>query len=439
MTDVFSRLKENRFSDSAVGVCSVCSSHPLVIEAAVLLAGRTGKPFLIEATANQVNQYGGYTGLVPDAFIALVYRLCAENNVDQELVVLGGDHLGPYPWRGLPAEQAMQEAERLVREFVRAGAGKIHLDASMPLADDSGGVLDRAVAAARAVQLCRAAEEESRLCQRVPPVYVIGTEVPVPGGEATAGTAETAPAPTRPEDFSDTVSLYRRLFHEAGLDDAWSRVIAVVVQPGIDFDALHIHPYRHDRAARLSGALAEAPGLVFEGHSTDYQSTGALRALVEDGFAILKAGPELTFALREALFGLETIEQVLSGGKAGVSRLSAAVFETMQEKPQSWKGYYPEGDRLAFCMTYGYSDRMRYYWHEPRVADAVRKLLDSLDRVAIPPQLISQFVPHVGPVEDLPRAARSAKELLLRSVQARLLRYTQACTPAASRSAEVPA
>jgi D-tagatose-1,6-bisphosphate aldolase subunit GatZ/KbaZ len=437
VTDVFSRLRENRSSDIAVGVCSVCSSHPLVIEAAVRLAGRTGKPFLIEATANQVNQYGGYTGLVPDAFIALVNRLCAENDVDQELVVLGGDHLGPYPWRGMPVALAMREAERLVREFVRAGARKIHLDASMPLADDSGGALERAVAAGRAVRLCRAAEEESRLCQRVPPVYVIGTEVPVPGGEATAGTAGTAPAPTRPEDFRDTVSLHRQLFHEAGLDDAWSRVIAVVVQPGIDFDALRIHPYRHDPAARLVGALADAPGLVFEGHSTDYQSTGALRALVEDGFAILKVGPELTFALREALFGLEAIEDVLSGGKVGASRLRTTVFETMQEKPQGWKGYYPEGDRLAFYMTYGYSDRMRYYWSEPRVVDAVRKLLGSLDRVPIPPQLISQFIPHIGPVEDLPRAARSPKELLLRAVQTRLLRYIRACTPEASRRAEV--
>ena len=88
-------------------------------------------------------------------------------------------------------------------------------------------------------------------------------------------------------------------------------------------------------------------------------------------------------------------------------------------------------------MTYGYSDRMRYYWSEPRVVDAVRKLLGSLDRVPIPPQLISQFIPHIGPVEDLPRAARSPKELLLRAVQTRLLRYIRACTPEASRRAEV--
>ncbi len=398
------------------------------------LAGREGKPFLIEATANQVNQYGGYTGLVPDDFVALVNRLCTHYDVDPGLVVLGGDHLGPYPWRGMPAEHAMLEAERLVRLFVRAGARKIHLDASMPLAGDSGTALDRGVAASRAVGLCRAAEEESRLCGNIPPVYVIGTEVPVPGGEATAGAAGTAPVPTRPEDFRETVSLHRQLFHEAGLEDAWSRVIAVVVQPGIDFDALTIHPYRPDPAARLVRALAEVPGLVFEGHSTDYQSTSALRALVEDGFAILKVGPELTFTLREALFGLDAIEEALSDGSAGASRLRATVLKAMREKPQSWKGYYPEGDLLPFCMIYGYSDRMRYYWDEPGVAGGVQKLLGRLDRVVIPPQLISQFVPHLGPVEDLTQAARSPKELLLGAIEARLDRYLSACTP--SRKAE---
>ena len=51
--------------------------------------------------------------------------------------------------------------------------------------------------------------------------------------------------------------------------------------------------------------------MVFEAHSTDYQTAGALRALVEDRWAILKVGPALTFALREALFALSAIEEEL--------------------------------------------------------------------------------------------------------------------------------
>ena len=51
------------------GLYSVCSAHPLVIEATFRHVLRTGAPFaLIEATSNQVNQDGGYTGMRPAAF-----------------------------------------------------------------------------------------------------------------------------------------------------------------------------------------------------------------------------------------------------------------------------------------------------------------------------------------------------------------------------------
>ena len=138
VSDVLSALKESRRRGVSTGLCSVCSSHPFVIEAAIRLARRTGKAFLVEATANQVNQDGGYTGLTPDAFKAMVTRRCSEHATDPDLVVLGGDHLGPYPWRGMNEAAAMEKAEILVRQFVRAGARKIHLDASMALSDDAG-------------------------------------------------------------------------------------------------------------------------------------------------------------------------------------------------------------------------------------------------------------------------------------------------------------
>ena len=51
-----------------VGIYSVCSAHPLVLEAALRLPARTGGLALIEATSNQVNQDGGYTGMRPADF-----------------------------------------------------------------------------------------------------------------------------------------------------------------------------------------------------------------------------------------------------------------------------------------------------------------------------------------------------------------------------------
>ena len=45
------------------GICSVCSAHPMVLEACIDRAIADGSPLLVEATCNQVNQEGGYTGM----------------------------------------------------------------------------------------------------------------------------------------------------------------------------------------------------------------------------------------------------------------------------------------------------------------------------------------------------------------------------------------
>jgi CHAD domain-containing protein len=46
-----------------------------------------------------------------------------------------------------------------------------------------------------------------------------------------------------------------------------------------------------------------------------------LAALVRDGFAILKVGPALTFALREALYGLDLIAAALDPAWVAATRL----------------------------------------------------------------------------------------------------------------------
>ena len=428
MNDALARLGEDRSAGKAAGLCSVCSAHPDVLQAAVDLAARAGAPLLVEATANQVNQRGGYTGLTPEEFAASLASLCERSGADPSAVLFGGDHLGPYPWRDLEPSAAMAEAEVLVRRFIRAGARKIHLDASMPLAGE-GPALAPEIAARRAVALCAACEEEWRTLDHsgLPPLpaYVIGTEVPVPGGESAAA---GAPVPTRAADFHQTVEVHRRLFHEAGLDAAWERVAAVVVQPGVEFDHGTVYPYSRESAADLSRAIAAYPGLCFECHSTDYQSSAALREMVEDGFAILKVGPELTFTLREALFGLASIEEELLGEAA--SRLRATVREAMRRDPRHWKGYYPQDASLSFWMAYGYSDRMRYYWNHASVKQAVRTLWENLGRVRIPAQLVSQYLPHLGLMPDLPAGAQTPSELLHQSIRASLERYLGACAPA---------
>src|SRR3954452_121194 len=124
------------------GITSVCSAHPLVIEAAVHQALASGGTLLVEATSNQVDQHGGYTGMRPGDFRDLVHGIATEHGLPLDRIVLGGDHLGPNTWRSLPPHQAMAEAEALVTAFVRAGFTKIHLDCSFPCAGDSAPLTD---------------------------------------------------------------------------------------------------------------------------------------------------------------------------------------------------------------------------------------------------------------------------------------------------------
>lgn len=58
-----------------IGICSVCSAHPLVIEAALAFDRNSTRKVLIEATSNQVNQFGGYTGMTRQTFANLFLRL----------------------------------------------------------------------------------------------------------------------------------------------------------------------------------------------------------------------------------------------------------------------------------------------------------------------------------------------------------------------------
>ena len=390
-------LAANRRGERA-GVTSICSAEPYVLRAASARAAHGDGLLCIESTANQVNQDGGYTGLTPAAFLGVVARQAAAAGVPAERFVLGGDHLGPYPWRGRPAAQAMGAARELVRACVLAGYAKLHLDASMACADDpegAGGPLDDDTATARTVALCQAAEAaHADLGAGAPaPVYVIGTEVPAPGGE-TAG--ETGPRVTPATAVERTLTQARAGFAAAGLDDAWERVIAVVVQPGVEFGDETVADYDAAAGRTLSDYLRREWPLVYEAHSTDYQTPAALSRLVDDGFAILKVGPWLTFAFREAVFALENIEAELLRRRPGAqpSRLRAVMDEVMMRHPEHWAAYYRgDAEDARLKRAFSYSDRCRYYWPHPEVQEALDTLLRNLTKHPLPASLLSQYLP----------------------------------------------
>ena len=372
-----------------VGIYSVCSAHPLVLRAAAELAAEKGSLLLVEATSNQVNQKGGYTGMQPAEFRHFVETIAAQARLRCERLILGGDHLGPNPWRHLPANEAMGLAETMVTAYAAAGFTKIHLDASMPCKDDPGTLSDEQVAA-RSIRLCRAAEA-SYPTGGQKPVYVIGTEVPTPGG---ATHALEGLAVTPPEAAAHTLAVHRDAFLADGLCDAWARVIALVVQPGVEFDHDSVVHYDRAKARTIVDWRREHAGeVMFEAHSTDYQNACAYEDLVEDGFAILKVGPALTFALREALYALAEMEAQLVSSERQ-SRLAETIESTMLAHPEAWQPYYGgDAERQALLRRYSYSDRVRYYWTFPEIGDAVQRLISNLSTTAIPESMLSLYLP----------------------------------------------
>ncbi len=396
-----------------LGITSVCSAHPVVIEAALQLAKRHDKPVLIEATCNQVNQDGGYTGMTPAAFQQFVEGIADKVGLDNRRIVLGGDHLGPNPWKDLPPDQAMAKAEAMIAAYVQAGFTKLHLDTSMGCRGERVALAD-AETAERAARLAEIAEV-NKVDQ--PPIYVIGTEVPVPGGSTHALDHLDV---TAPDAVARTHDVHRSAFQVRGLDDAFTRVIALVVQPGVEFGHDNVIHFDAGKAQALAATLVNYPGLVFEVHSTDYQSCEGLRALVSNGFAILKVGPWLTFALREALYALDAVADVLHGYPPK-GELMTAMDDVMAAAPGNWMKYYEGNDsELWLQRHFSYSDRIRYYWPTPAAKSAVSRLMARLAGKQVPAPVVGQYLPHI--------TGSNAEEILLTAIEFILRKYEAACT-----------
>jgi D-tagatose-1,6-bisphosphate aldolase subunit GatZ/KbaZ len=418
LRDIVARHKRGE----ATGLWSLCSAQPDVIEAAMHEARAADAALLVEATSNQVNQFGGYTGMRPADFVKFLGTIAARAGFPTERTWIGGDHLGPNAWRAEPADAAMAKAADLVHEYVAAGFRKIHLDCSMACRGDPDPLPEELVAA-RAARLLGAAETAARQAGGEPPAYVIGTEVPTPGG---ATEELTTLAVTAPQAAAATMAAHREAFARAGLEDAWPRVLALVVQPGVEFDHHKVIDYAPAAARELSDFIARDGQFVFEAHSTDYQAPAALAALVRDHFAILKVGPGATFAFREALWGLAAIEQALYGRDA-VPDLRRNVVDVMRADPKHWRGHYAEGEGLELDLQYSLSDRIRYYWPYPEVQRACEALFSRLDRRPIPLTLLSQYLPRQHEAVREGRIAATTAELLREGVAAALRPYFTAC------------
>jgi D-tagatose-1,6-bisphosphate aldolase subunit GatZ/KbaZ len=403
------------------GIPSICSSHPWVIRACM----QEVAPLLIESTCNQVNQFGGYTGMTPQRFVSNIHELAHENNFPVKRLILGGDHLGPFVWQNEPAGTAMDKASELVQSYVQAGYTKIHLDASMKMGgDDPHHPLELPLIAQRTVYLMKVAETASaQLDQEKKLFYVVGSEVPTPGG---AAAGKPGLHVTHVNDVRQMLDQIRAEMVSQNLESCWERIIALVVQPGVEFGNDFVHDYLPEAAQDLVGFIETTP-FVYEVHSTDYQTIDNLHKLVRDHFAVLKVGPALTFAFRQAVFSLAHIENELLP-LAQRSGLVEKLDQAMQRIPEHWIDHYP-GSPIdqAFARKYSLSDRVRYYWALPDVQTAFNTLLANLHNRAIPLSLVSQYFPHLYPALRQGSLENSAQALIIESIKTIIRDYRQAC------------
>jgi D-tagatose-1,6-bisphosphate aldolase subunit GatZ/KbaZ len=319
-------------------------------------------------------------------------------------------------WRKLPAEKAMGRAEEMIAQYAEAGFSKIHLDTSMPCAGDPEILSDETIAG-RAARLARVAEASHEGAR---PFYIVGTEVPVPGG-ASQGHAL---AVTTPQAAVQTMAVHKQAFAKAGLTDAWSRVVGLVVQPGVEFDNISVVDYDPAKARALT-AWRRGEGLVFEAHSTDFQRPGAYKALVDDGFAILKVGPGVTFAMREAICALAEIEKLIVAPEAQSHALEI-IFAVMTDDPRFWKDYYA-GTEQNMLLFNSYSDRIRYYWPNPKIEAAIARLISNLTATPPPEILLSRYLPSQYQRVRAGRVTCDPETLIVDKIRDTLRPYAAAC------------
>jgi D-tagatose-1,6-bisphosphate aldolase subunit GatZ/KbaZ len=406
MLDLRQIVARNR-AGVAIAIPSVCTAHADALEGSLTLAETLDQPIVVEATSNQVNQDGGYTGLKPADFISFVNDIATRAGVSQDRILFGGDHLGPQAWRKLPADQAMAKAQKMVADYAAAGFTKIHLDCSEGCAGEPAQLPDQ-VTAARSAALAATALKHAPDPDHL--LFVIGTEVPPPGGARTDDHGDIPP--TTPESAKATLDAHAEAFEAAHIP--LDQIGGLVVQPGVEFSPMEVHHLPLARDPGLLAALTDWPHLCLEAHSTDYQHPEAYPRLAQLGFAFQKVGPALTFAWREALYALDTI-RAQNGWATGPS-LPDTMEEVMLAQPGYWQAHIhghtadPRTER-----HFGLADRIRYYWPDPNAQAAVRRLLADLDDKRLPnPVLSAHFAPdeiataRVSPY-PLPRALALAR------------------------------
>ena len=356
---------------------SLCTSNLDVLKTAIYFCKKKNFPILIESTSSQVNQQGGYSGKKPKDFFYSVNKIAKKINFPKKNLHIGGDHLGPLPWKNLSSKIALHNSIRLINDCLKSNYSKIHIDTSIKCSSDK--VLTSQEIFLITKTILNKIKKNKKLRKAF---LVIGTEVPLSGGNDKSKLKLTS----KSQIFHD-VEKFKRI-------RIGNKPFGLVIEPGMKFMHYTIlsPKFKNFKKKKL---ISKRFNFVFEAHSTDYQSLSCLKNLVKNNFKFLKVGPELTFYMTRALFFMEELEKkYFSKNKSNIKQ---KIFIEMMQNKKHWNSYYSGRKKfLKKLILNSRLDRIRYYLNKEKIEKSKKILeenINKLDKNLIKKILIKKKLP----------------------------------------------
>ena len=340
---------------------SFCSSNFDVLKSIMIFAKYQNFPVLIESTSNQVNQYGGYSGLKPFQFEKKIRRLAKFIKLNNKSLMIGGDHLGPLPWKDLDEATAMKNSKKLVKDCLKAKYEKIHIDTAIICRGEKK--IDRHTVIQRCDEILSVFSKKD--FDNV--FLVIGTEVPFAGG----GHAIKS-SPTTFESIKEEIDLYSTILKK-------KKKFALVIEPGIGFGNFSVIQAKLKNFGKRL-IFSKKNNFVYEAHSSDYQKISSLKKLVKNNFKFLKIGPELTYFYAKSIFKMEEFEKKIY--KNNFSNIKNIILKEMKNNNSYWIDYYKAKKKKLDNLKFNsYLDRLRYYWSSKNILNSKKKLFININKI----------------------------------------------------------
>ena len=340
---------------------SFCTANMDVLNSIMFFCHLNKLPCLIECTSNQVNQNGGYTRKTPKKFVKEIIKLRKKIKLKKNHLLLGGDHLGPLPWKNISSKAALKNSIKLINSFLNEKFCKIHIDTSIKCKDDV--IFNNEIIFQRTKEILENINIKQKLKDKF---LVIGSEVPLSGsGDDKKITL------TNLKQIEEETKKFRKILKRANLKRI--RQFGLVVEPGMKYMHYSIKKPNFKKFYKKK-KLSKKNNFVYEAHSTDYQPDIILKKLVKNNFKFLKVGPELTYNYSRSLFFMQNIEEKLRVKKE--SMLKENIINSMKKNKKYWFNYYGKDKKLFLESKL---DRMRYYVNEKNVEGAIKILKKNIN------------------------------------------------------------